>query len=147
MINLKSIAQVENFDDKKFQKTFGVSKFTFATMMSVLQRQYNQSHKKGGRKPKVTIFDRLCIFFAYYRDGRTIADIAVEYSLADSTTFDIIHLVENTLLADKRFHLPSKRALLKKNIDVAKVDATECNIQRPKKNSENSTPAKKDGTL
>ena len=146
MINLKSIAQVENFDDKKFQKTFGVSKFTFATMMSVLQRQYNQSHKKGGRKPKVTIFDRLCIFFAYYRDGRTIADIAVEYSLADSTTFDIIHLVENTLLADKRFHLPSKRVLLKKNIEVAKVDATECTVQRPKKNSENSTPAKREGT-
>ena len=134
MINLKSIAH-----DKKFQKTFGVSKF--ATMMS----EYSQSHKKGCRKPKV--FDRLCIFFAYYRDWRTIADIAVEYSLADSTTFDIIHLVENTLLADKRFHLPSKRVLLKKNIEVAKVDATECTVQRPKKNSENSTPAKRDGTL
>ena len=71
------IEQVEAFNDKKFQKTFGVSKITFATMMSVLQRQYSESHKKGGRKPKVTIFDRLCIFFAYYRDGRTIADIAV----------------------------------------------------------------------
>ena len=132
MINLKSIAQVENFDDKKFQKTFGVSKFTFATMMSVLQRRYIESHKKGGRKSKVTIFDRLCIFFAYYRDGRTIADIAVEYSLADSTTFDIIHLAENTLLGDKRFHLPSKRALLKKNNDMAKVDATKYSTPQKK---------------
>lgn len=144
---MKSIEQVEAFNDKKFQKTFGVSKITFATMMSVLQRQYSESHKKGGRKPKVTIFDRLCIFFAYYRDGRTIADIAVEYSLADSTTFEIIHLVENTLLADKRFHLPSKRVLLKENIESAIVDATECQVQRPKKNSEISTPAKRDGTL
>ena len=112
--------------------------------MSVLQSQYSESHKKGGRKPKVTIFDRLCIFFAYYR---TIADFAVEYSLADSTTFDIIHLVENTLLGDKRFHLPSKRALLKENIEVATVDASECQIHHPKKNNEISTPAKKDGTL
>lgn len=146
VITLKDIEQIEKFSEKKFQKTFGVSKVTFATMMSVLQEQYVVSHKKGGRKPKVTIFDRLCIFFAYYRNGRTIADIAAEYSLAESTTFDIIRLVENTLLADERFHLPSKRALLKANIKVAVIDATECSIQRPKKNSENSTPAKRDGT-
>ena len=139
--------QVENFNDKKFQKTFGVSKLTFATMMSVLQKQYSESHKKGGRKPKITIFDRLCIFFAYYRDGRTIADIAVEYFLAESTTFDIIRLVENTLIADERFHLPSKRALQKEKIEVVAIDATECQIQRPKKNSEISTPAKRNVTL
>ena len=135
---MKTIEQVEKFNDKKFQKTFGVSKFTFATMMSVLQRQFIESHKKGGRTPKVTVFGRLCIFFAYYRDGRTIADIATEYNLAESTTFDIIRLVENALLADERFHLPSKRALLKENIGAVIIDATECQIQRPKKNSENS---------
>ena len=104
-------------------------------MLSVLQRQYEQSHKKDGRVPKVTIFDRLCIFFAYYRDGRTIADIANDYDIADSTTFDIINLVEKTLLADERFHLPSKRALLKEHFEIAVVDSTECQILRPKKNS------------
>ena len=40
---LKTIEQVENFNDKKFQKIFGVSKITFAKMMSVLQRQYAES--------------------------------------------------------------------------------------------------------
>ena len=102
-------------------------------MMSVLQRQYEKSHKKGGRPPKVSIFERLCIFFAYYRDGRTIADIANDYKIAESTTFDISRLVEDALLVDKRFHLPSKRALVNENINVAIVDATECQIQRPKK--------------
>lgn len=76
---MKMIEQVENFNDKKFQKIFGVSKMTFATMMSVLQRQFIESHKRGGRPPKVTIFCKLCIFLAYYRDGRTISDIANEY--------------------------------------------------------------------
>lgn len=142
---MKSIEQVEKFNDKKFQKTFGVSKITFATMMSVLQRQFIESHKRGGRPPKVNVFGRLCIFFAYYRDGRTVADIATEYDLAESTTFDIIRLAENALLADERFHLPSKRALLKENVNSVVVDATECHIQRPKKNSENSTPAKRNG--
>ena len=144
---MKTIEQVEQFNAKKFQKTFGVNKITFATMISVLQRQYSESHKKGGRKPKVTIFDRLCIFFAYYRDGRTIADIAASYTIAESTTFDIIQLVEKTLLGDERFHLPSKRALLKGNISLAAVDATECPIQRPQKNSEFSIQARRKDIL
>lgn len=89
------------------------------------------------------MFDRLCIFFAYYRDGRTIADIANAYKLADATTCDIIHLVEKTLIADGRFNLPSKRALLKEKQEIVIVDATECEIQRPKKNRKISTPGKR----
>ena len=103
---LKTIEQVENFNDKKFQKTFVVSKITFATM-SMLQRQYAESHKSY--------------------------DIVNEYSLAESITFDIIRLVENTLMSDERFHLYSKSALIKRNIDIAVVDVTEYPIQRPKK--------------
>ena len=81
--------------------------------------------------------------FAYYRDGRTIADIANAYKLADATTCDIIHLVEKTLIADGRFNLPSKRALLKEKLKIVIVDATECEIQRPKKNRKISTTGKR----
>ena len=45
----------------------------------------------------------------------------------------MIFLKTNALLADERFHLPSKRALLKEKIDIAVIDATECPIQDPKK--------------
>ena len=144
---MKTIQQVEKFSDKKFQKTFGVNRTTFETMLEVLQNQFQEAHKKGGRKPKATVFDRLCIFFAYYRDRRTIADIANDYNLADSTTFDIISLVEKALLADERFHLPSKRALLKENFEIAIVDATECQILCPKKNNEISIPEKRNVTV
>ena len=144
---MKTIQQVEKFSDKKFQKTFGVNRTTFATMLEVLHNQFQEAHKKGGRKPKATVFDRLCIFFAYYRDRRTIADIANDYNLADSTTFDIISLVEKALLADERFHLPSKRALLKENFEIAIVDATECQILCPKKNNEISIPEKRNVTV
>ena len=144
---MKTIQQVEKFSDKKFQKTFGVNRTTFETMLEVLHNQFQEAHKKGGRKPKATVFDRLCIFFAYYRDRRTIADIANDYNLADSTTFDIISLVEKALLADERFHLPSKRALLKENFEIAIVDATECQILCPKKNNEISIPEKRNVTV
>ena len=49
---MKTIQQVEKFSDKKFQKTFGVNRTTFATMLEVLQNQCQEAHKKGGRKPK-----------------------------------------------------------------------------------------------
>ena len=48
---MKTIEQVEKFNDKKFQKTFGVNRKTFETMLEVLQEQFQKSHKKGGRKP------------------------------------------------------------------------------------------------
>ena len=73
---MKTIEQVDKFTQEKFQKTFGVNRVTFATMLSILNKQYEQAHKKGGRPPKGSLFDRLCIFFAHYRDGRTISYIA-----------------------------------------------------------------------
>ena len=143
---MKTIEQVDKFSHEKFQKTFGVNRVTFATMLSILNKQYEEAHKKGGRPPKGSMFDRLCIFFAHYRDGRTIADIANEYNLADATICDIIHLVEKTLIDDGRFNLPSKRALIKEKPEIVIVDATECEIQRPKKNRKISTPVKRNDT-
>ena len=146
-MKMKTIEQVENFNDSKFQKTFGVNRSTFNDMLEILSEQYKKSHQKGGRPPKVSIFDRLCIFFAYYRDYRTIADIANDYSIAESTTFDIIKLVEKSMLESGKFNLPSKRELMKKPEDAIVIDATEVEIERPKKNSENIIPAKRKSIL
>ena len=72
---MKTEEQVKNFNEEKFKLTFGVDRQTFQVMFSELEEQYKITHKKGGRHPKLTIFDRLCIFFAYYRDYRTFEDI------------------------------------------------------------------------
>ena len=45
----------------------------------------------------------LCIFLAYYRNYRTMEDIANEYEISVSTTYDIIKLVEKTLCSCKEF--------------------------------------------
>lgn len=97
-------------------------------MLSILNNQYEEAHKKGGRSPKGSMFDGLCIFFAHYRDGRTIADVANEYNLADATTCDIIHLVEKILIVDGRFNLPSKRALLK---ETTYLESSKNNLYKP----------------
>ena len=51
---MKNIEQVKRFNDKKFQKTFGVNRATFSVMLEVFEKQFQESHKKGGRKPKAT---------------------------------------------------------------------------------------------
>ena len=89
---MKTQEQVKNFSEEKFKRTFGVDRQTFQVMLSELEEQYKIAHKKGGRRPKLTIFDRLCIFFAYYRDYRTFEDIANDYDVATSTVFDVTRL-------------------------------------------------------
>ena len=138
---MKSIEQIKSFTEEKFKRTFGVNRQTFDDMLKILEEQYKQSHKKGGRPSKVTMFDRLCIFFAYYRDYRTMEDISNDYSLAVSTTCDIIKLVEETLIRNEKFHLPSKRELNKESRII--IDATECEIEKPKKSKENIIQAKR----
>jgi len=53
--------------------------------------------------------------------------------------------VENTLIKDGTFSLPGKKALLKSNIEyeVVLIDVVESPIERPKKNSEITTQARK----
>ena len=105
---MKTIEQLKDLTDEKFQENFGVERNTFFLMLDKLNQQLTESHQKGGRPPKIDTLNRLCIFFAYYKTGRTMKDIASEYKISVSTTYDIIKLVEKTLLLCKEFQLPDK---------------------------------------
>lgn len=51
------------------------------------------------------------------------------------------------MIKDGTFSLPGKKALLEDDsIEVVLVDVTECPVERPKKNSENTIPEKRKGT-
>ena len=113
---MKTYEQVKNFSEEKFKRTFGVERQTFQVMLSELEEQYKIAHQRGNRPPKLTIFDRLCIFFAYYRDYRTFEDIANDYNAAVSTAFDAISLAEQTLSA--KFKLPKREDLSKNPPEV-----------------------------
>ena len=138
---MKTYEQVKNFSEKKFKRTFGVDRQTFQVMLEELEEQYKVAHRKGGRRPKLTIFDRLCIFFAYYRDYRTFEDIANDYNVAVSTAFDAISLVEKTL--STKFTLPKREELRENPPEVIMVDTTEIEIERPKKGGQNTIQARK----
>ena len=70
--------------------------------------------------------------------------VAFDYGVYKSTICDAIHWAEETLIADGRFHLPSKRELLNnQSLEVVIMDVTECETERPKKNKNATIPVKR----
>ena len=135
---MKKQEQVKNLSEEKFKRTFGVDRQTFQMMFSGLEEQYRIAHKNGGRRPKLTVFDRLCIFFAYYRDYRTFEDITNDYDVAVSTVFDATSLVEKTLIA-----LPKREELTKNPPELIIIDTSEIEIEQPKKRASNIIQVRK----
>ena len=140
---MKTLEQIEKLSDEKIQRIFGVKRHVFFLMLDKLNQQFINSHKKGGHPPKINTLNRLCIFFAYYKNYRTMEDIAYEYEISVSTTYDIIRLVEKTLFSCQEFQLPDKRNLEENAPDVVVIDATEIEIHRVKKGLQNFIAGRK----
>ena len=139
MDNLTRIAKLK---DDEYQALFGVKRPTFEAMLAILEEAYAQRSKQGERPPKLSVLDKLVITLGYYREYRTMAHIGFDYDIVKGRISDAVKWVEDTLLKDGTFSLPSKRELLKPDteIEIVIVDATEQETERPKKNKKNLTP-------
>ena len=138
-------ADVVSLKPTLFKRLTGVSCETFSAMVAVLEQHLSSM----GRPPKLGREDRLLMTLMYWREYRTYAHIAQTYSLSESAVCRTIHAVENALLRSGEFTLPGKKVLTKSNIvfEVVVVDATECPVERPKKNRNVPTAARRSGTL
>ena len=81
----------------------------------------------------------------YLREYRTYFHISRSYGISESACYRNIRWVEDTLIKDGKFSLPGRKALLKSDVEyeVVLIDATESPIERPKKNKNTSTQARK----
>ena len=141
MYNEERIAKLK---ENKYQEIFGVKKFTFDKMLEILENQYKKEHLKGGRPPKLSVLDKLVIMLSYYKEYRTMQNMAFDYNVSKSTICESIQWVENTLMKSGNFKLPSKKDLENNiSIEVVLVDVTECEIQRPQKNKNSTTLEKR----
>lgn len=137
--------RIKKLKEEDYQKIFGVKKPTFYKMLEILEESYIKLHKYGGSKPKLTVLDKLVIMLSYYREYRTMENIAFDYGVAKSTICESVRWVENVLIKDGTFSLPKKSELQndKLDVEVILVDATECEIERPKKNKKNGIQGKR----
>jgi predicted DNA-binding protein YlxM (UPF0122 family) len=140
--------RIEKLKEEEYHEKFGMKKPTFEKMLEILEKEYAELHKQGGRPPRLSVLDKLVVMLGYYHDYRTMTNIAFDYDVSKSRISDAVKWVENTLIKDGTFSLPSKRELKKADTDIviAIVDVKEQETERPKKNRKNRTPASKNVT-
>ena len=139
--------RIKQLKETQYRELFGVTKETFELMLEILNEQYKKDHERGGKPPKLSVLDKLLIMLCYYHEYRTMQNIAFDYGVYKSTVCESIHWVEETLVKSGVFRLPSKRELHSNNsIEVLLVDATEVEIERPKKNKNSITQGKRKNT-
>jgi len=145
MDNEKRIA---NLAEEKYQVLFGIRKLTFDTMLAILENAYKEMRKKGGRKRKLSVLDMLVIMLGYYHDYRTMENLGFDYGVHKQRISEAIEWVEQTLIKDGTFSLPSKRELIKEDssVSIAIIDVTECETERPKHKQKDSYSGKKNNT-
>ncbi|SPR09392.1 IS5 family transposase ISOt6 [Orientia tsutsugamushi] len=128
--------QIKELKDEKFRRLTGVRKMTFSKMVDILRKADGLKKSKCGRKNKLNLQEQLLIVLEYLREYRTYFHIGQNYGISESSAYKAVKLVEDTLVKHQNFALSCRKALMKSdmNYEVVLIDATECPIERPKKN-------------
>jgi hypothetical protein len=81
----------------------------------------------------------------YYREYRSQFHIGITYGISESRVCEIINEMKHILIADKHFHLPGKRVLLKEEnqFEVVLLEVTESPKDVLKKQRRNYSGKKK----
>ena len=144
---------ISTLPPSSFRRRVGVKPATFLTMVKELKKHASNSKnrtgkrnkKNAGRKPSLSIEDQLLLTLMYWREYRTQFHIATDYGISESQVCRIIQRTENVLSKSKKFELPQRKkpAGSKLSYEFVLIDATETPIERPKKNSKNIIPVKR----
>ena len=136
---------IQGLEEEKFRRLTGVKRATFEKMMGTLSEADKKKKAKGGRKSKLTLEDRLLMALEYIREYRTYFHVSQSYGVSESTCYETIKWIENTLIKHPDFALPGRKALLKSDMEyeLVLIDATETPIERPKKDKNVSTQEKR----
>lgn len=84
----------------------------------------------------------------YYREYRTLHHISIDYGISEGQASKTVRAIEKVLIKSGKFSLPGKKVLhdASNTIEYVVVDATESQIQRPKKQRDHYSGKKKQHT-
>ncbi len=139
---------IKVLEEEKFRRLTGVKRSTFEKMIKILNEADKSKQGKGGRKPKLSLEDRLLMALEYIREYRTYFHVSQSYGVSENTCYETIKWIENTLIKHPDFALPGRKALLKsdREYELVLIDATETPIERPQKNKSSFTQEKRNDT-
>ena len=137
--------QIKDESSDDFRRLTGIKRPTFDVMIRILSAAEAALKAQGGKPNKLSIEDRLLMALEYLREYRTYFHISRSYGISESSCYRNIRWIEDTLIKDGQFSLPGRKALLKSDVEyeVVLIDATESPIERPKKNKNTFTQAKR----
>lgn len=128
--------QIKDLKDEEFRRLTGVKKATFVRMVKVYETSLNKLKKLSGRPSVLSLADHVLMMLEYNREYRSYFHIAQSYGLHEANAYRCIKRVEELLLRSGEFSLPGRKALQDEaamNEKVIVVDATETEVERPKK--------------
>ena len=136
--------RIHALSDEKFRRKTGVKRKTFEVMVSLVQEKRDLLHKVGGRAMKLGAEEQVLMTLEYLREYVTYFSLGEKYGISESNCYKIITKTENILIQAKEFRLPNRKDIYEMpDIEILVVDATESQIQRPKKSKENGILARK----
>jgi len=140
--------KLKNFKDEEFRRLTGVKQVTFEKMIAILNEAEEEKKRLGGKPNKLIMEDRLLMALEYLREYRTYFHVSSSYGISESACYRTIKWIEDTLIKHPDFALPGRKALLKSDMiyETILIDATESPIERPKKNKNTFTQARKRST-
>ena len=132
---------IQTLKDEDFKRSTGVSRAMFDKMLTAVKAGL----RDFGRTPKLSRADQLLMTLMYWREYRTEFHIGLTYGVSEATVCRTIKKVENVLMKSGEFRLPGRKALQPSDtlIEVVLIDATEQPIERPKKNKNDITAARR----
>ncbi len=139
--------QIKDLKPEDFKRACGVHSQIFDKMLAVL-RDHQKKKVKPGRPPKLPLEDQLLLTLQYLREYRTYFHLGLSWDVGESVVCRTIHRVENILIRSKEFHLPGKKRLPEggTQFEVIVIDVAESPVERPQKNSGNTTAGRRNAT-
>jgi hypothetical protein len=138
---------LKNLGAKKFKRFTGIKRKTFDRMFEILTLAKPLKRSTRGRKSKLCLQDQLLVALEYWREYRTYFHIGTSFGISEGTVCKIVRWVEEVLIKSNTFRLPGRKAMLTEKIECILIDATECSVERPKKNRRNAILERKKDTL
>jgi hypothetical protein len=138
---------IKDRNDGDFKRLTGVRKVTFQKMVELVVIHEKERKKLPGRPMKLSYENQILMMLEYLREYRTYYHIAADYGISEANCYKLIKKTEDILIKSGCFRLPDRKKLAKSDtdIEVILIDATETPIERPKKNRNFITQAKRRG--
>ena len=127
------------YSDSEFKRLVGVPRPLFQEMVDVLAHAETLK-RKSGRPHSLSLENQLLLTLNYLRVYSTQLELSAHYNIAESNVNRTIKKVENALMKSNRFTLPKRQPLEGgEEFNWVIVDATETQIERPKKSKSDTT--------